>query len=252
MTVAELPPPTISAPSPVSLPSILENLYRQQAIHYPNNNYLREHGSRRSIANHVRTFQWYCRYLPATGNVLDWGCQHAPDSCLLRASFADRFRLYACDFAESTRHRVFHEFAATSFTPLTDPCRLPYENQFFDAVIGSGVLEHAARDGDSLAELYRVLKPGGVLIVTYLPNWLSINEWWRRVVRRRDFHRRLYGMGETTQLLKHEGFYPVAARYHTFLWERLGAPLAPFLGRLVPLQWFSSTLCFVARKVRCM
>lgn len=255
MSVATLPPrqaATAAAQPPPRLEEILLQLYRRQSAEQPANDYLRNHGSPRSIANHVRTFHWYRPYLPEAGNVLDWGCQHAPDSCLLRATGGTRFHLFSCDFPEATRHKVFHEFAQTRFTPIQGSERLPYEDQFFDAVIGSGVLEHAARDVDSLAELYRILKPGGILVITYLPNWLSINEWWRRVVRRGDFHRRLYGLGATKQLLKHHGFYPLAARHHTFLWDRFGTPLAGVLATVLPLQLFSSTLCFVVRKMRCM
>jgi len=81
---------------------------------------------------------------------------------------------------------------------------------------------------------------------------LSLNEWWRRVVRRRNFHRRLYGLAATKDMLKHHGFYPLAARHHTFLWDRLPAPLAGALACALPLQVFSSTLCFVCRRMRCM
>jgi SAM-dependent methyltransferase len=253
MDTAVLPPTRTASSSAIApLEQLLHDLYRQQAARHPDNHYLRNHAAPRSIANHVRTFQWYRQFLPATGNVLDWGCQHAPDSCLLRAGYHDQFDLYGCDFPGVARHEVFHDFAATKFTPISGNDRLPYDSQFFDAVIGSGVLEHTARDGDSLGELYRVLRPGGVLIITYLPNWLSVNEWWRRVMRRRDFHHRLYGLGETRQMLKHHGFVPLAIRYHTFFWQRWCAPLAGLMKRIDPFQVFSSTLCLVGRKVRCM
>lgn len=255
MTVATQKRDAIQTATPhrsASLDGLLQKLYREQAALTRPNRYLAVHGTPRSITNHVRTFQWYRPFLPQAGRVLDWGCQHAPDSCLLRAEFGNRFDLHSCDFPGGARHRAFHDFAATTFTPLTDPDRLPYPSQFFDVVIGSGVLEHSARDGESLRDLYRVLKQSGVLIVTYLPNWLSIKEWLRRVVWRRDFHRRLYGLGETKRMLLHHGFYPLAARYHTFTWERLCGPLAPLLKRVLPVQIFSSTLCLVARKVRSM
>ena len=128
-------------------------------------------------------------------------------------------------------------------------------------VIGSGVLEHTALDYESLKELHRVIKPDGILVISYLPNWLSIKEWVRRSVTKRDFHRRLYGRGEATQLLKRSGFYPVAARYHTFFWEQLLVAvglrrweqgLSSLLARALPAQVFASTLCFVARKVTMM
>jgi SAM-dependent methyltransferase len=243
------------------LEALLQELYREQLAQLPDDRYLQEHARAACIANQVRTFHWYRPYLPAEGAVLDWGCNHAPDSCLLRAYCDDRFRLHGCDFVEADRYAIFHQFARCSYTRLADPVRLPYEANRFEAVIGSGVLEHAALDLESLKELYRVLKPGGVLVVSYLPNWLSVHEWVRRVVWRRDFHRRLYGRGEAKLLLKRCGFYPLTVRYHTFVRERLLAALgvrrwerglSELLARLVPVQVFSSTLCLVAEKVTMM
>ena len=43
---------------------------------------------------------------------------------------------------------------------------LPYPDNAFDAVILSEVLEHIERDVDGLREIYRVLKPGGVVAIT--------------------------------------------------------------------------------------
>ena len=61
--------------------------------------------------NHVLTFLWYRRYLPDEGAILDWGCNHAPDSCLLRMAYGQRLRLHGCDFVDSGLYAVFHEFA---------------------------------------------------------------------------------------------------------------------------------------------
>ncbi len=43
---------------------------------------------------------------------------------------------------------------------------LPHPDNCFDAVILSEVLEHIERDVDGLREIYRVLKPGGVVAIT--------------------------------------------------------------------------------------
>jgi SAM-dependent methyltransferase len=193
--------------------------------------------------------------------VLDWGCNHAPDSCLLRSTFGDGLELHSCDFLEPGRYPVFHDFGRPAHTSLDDPIRLPFASNIFDAVIGSGVLEHTAMDYESLKELHRVIKPDGVLVISALPNRLSVQEWVRRVIRRRDFHRRLYGMAEAAQLLKRSGFYPVFRGYHSFFWERrLGAlglrrwerGLTAALKTAAPLHVFGSTLCFVARKITVM
>src|SRR5206468_37127 len=82
--------------------------------------------------------------------------------------------------------------ADTRSARLTDPVRLPYPDGTFDAVVGSGVLEHTAMDGESLKELYRVLRTGGLLVVTFLPYAYSWDEWYRRNVAKAGYHRRLY------------------------------------------------------------
>ncbi len=51
-----------------------------------------------------------------------------------------------------------------------DATRLPFANASFDCVVTSEVLEHIQDDVTALAELTRVLKPGGILAAT-VPSW---------------------------------------------------------------------------------
>ena len=60
--------------------------------------YLDIHAIPEFIRDQVRTFEWYRPHLPRSGRVLDWGCRHAPDSCLLRTAFGERLLLFGCDF----------------------------------------------------------------------------------------------------------------------------------------------------------
>jgi SAM-dependent methyltransferase len=53
---------------------------------------------------------------------------------------------------------------------------LPYPSNTFNGVILSEVLEHIERDVDGLGEIYRVLKPGGVVAIT-VPN-ANYPFWW--------------------------------------------------------------------------
>jgi SAM-dependent methyltransferase len=52
-----------------------------------------------------------------------------------------------------------------------DATRLPFADHTFDAVITSEVLEHVNNDTVALAELVRVLRPGGAFAAT-VPSWL--------------------------------------------------------------------------------
>ena len=51
-----------------------------------------------------------------------------------------------------------------------DATRLPFPDATFDRVVTSEVLEHIQNDVAAIAELHRVLKPGGTLAVT-VPTW---------------------------------------------------------------------------------
>lgn len=49
---------------------------------------------------------------------------------------------------------------------VADACALPYREGQFDVVVAFEVLEHLADDARAVAEAWRVLRPGGTLLVT--------------------------------------------------------------------------------------
>jgi hypothetical protein len=65
-------------------------------------------------------------------------------------------------------------------------------------------LEHTAMGYKSLKKLFRILKPDGHLIITYLPNRFSYTEFLARNLKKRDFHRRLFTIGEAFSMLKQQ------------------------------------------------
>jgi SAM-dependent methyltransferase len=68
--------------------------------------------------------------------------------------------------------------AGDSLCVRGDALRLPFADGTFDKIIASEVLEHLTDDGGALAELTRVLKPGGTIAVT-VPAWLAEKLcWW--------------------------------------------------------------------------
>src|SRR3981189_2000995 len=58
-----------------------------------------------------------------------------------------------------------------------DALDLPYADGTFDCVIASEILEHVPEDDRAIAELVRVLKPGGALAIT-VPRWLPERVCW--------------------------------------------------------------------------
>ena len=59
-----------------------------------------------------------------------------------------------------------------------DALRLPFPNDTFDRIICSEVFEHIPDDAGAMAELQRVLRPGGVLAAT-VPSWMPEKICWQ-------------------------------------------------------------------------
>jgi SAM-dependent methyltransferase len=227
--------------------SPLPELYRRQLELRPQDDYLRGHAEPGFIAGTEQVFEFYRPWLPATGRLLDWGCRHAPDACLIRARCGETLALDGCDVVEPEDYAVFHSYAGLQYQQVHHAYQLPYADSTFDAVLAAGVLEHVPMDYESLKELYRVMKPDGRLLITYLPNRTSIEEW--RLRRRANglHHRRLYARDELRAILQHAGFEPLVLGYQTQL-DLLPLRTSPLLRTLSPLRRFTACLCSVAAK----
>lgn len=232
---------------------LLDRLY-QEELRGQRSRYIEQHAQRNSILRQVSIFERYLPYLPRTGAFLDWGCHHAPDACLLRNALGSAIDLHGCDFLPQDRFPAFHGYANLDYSQLETPIGLPYAQARFDAVIASGVLEHAVNDSEVLKELHRVLKEDGILVVTFLPNRLSYTEFASRRLRSGG-HARLYGLSEARRLMLHHGFRPVALGYHQmvpgqqfqavfgWLW-----PMNSILEKAWPFNRLSSNLMVICRR----
>jgi ubiquinone/menaquinone biosynthesis C-methylase UbiE len=77
---------------------------------------------------------------------------------------------FAC-FAQDNEHKYF-------YLQQTDARQLPFADASLDAIICSEVLEHIENYTEVLAEIYRVLKPNGVLAVSVPRAWPEKFCWW--------------------------------------------------------------------------
>lgn len=175
--------------------------------------YLHAHSRNLAVIRRQTSIFERCQeYLTGAHTVLDWGCRQAADACLVRILRGPDVTLHGCD-VDVGEYQAFFEFAGLHYTQLTHPYLLPYENNTFDVVIGSGVLEHVPNDSESLKELYRVIRPEGFFIMTMLPNVFSYTEWLNRRLRN-PHHLRLYSLSEARHMFMHHGFLPVRSGYH--------------------------------------
>jgi SAM-dependent methyltransferase len=141
-------------------------------------------------------------------------------------------------------YQAFFDFAGLEYTQLTHPYLLPYENDSFDVVIGSGVLEHVPNDSESLKELYRVIRPGGFFIMTKLPNVFSYTEWLNRRLKN-PHHLRLYSLAEARHMFMHHGFLPVRSGYHQVV-PTLSSPNSGIFDSRVANLLVEKAFCFNA------
>jgi SAM-dependent methyltransferase len=87
------------------------------------------------------------------------------------------------DVIEKARHNVGHLPNLTLNN--VNIYAMPYPDNTFDGVILSEILEHLDHDVDGLREVYRVLKPGGVVAIT-VPN-ADYPFWWDPINRTLEF-----------------------------------------------------------------
>lgn len=100
--------------------------------------------------------------------------------------------------------------------------RMPFQNDSADVITAFDVLEHFESDVNGLSELRRVLRPGGVLLISvpaYEWAWTSFDE--------RQGHHRRYTKRRLVELLRSSGFvvdratYAFASVFPMFTLERL-------------------------------
>lgn len=195
--------------------------------------------------------------------VLDWGCRHGVFGWLARRDRGGSLGLWGCDICPPEQYAHFHAASGLQYHALTHAWQLPYADASFDVVLAGGTLEHVANDGESLTELWRVLKPGGRLALTHLPNAASISEWFSRRFAPAQAHPRRYRLMPMRQRLLHHGFMPLRWGFHQWLpaavpdaerrprlsrFLERGYSMNGVLERLWPLNRLSTTLWIVAEK----
>jgi SAM-dependent methyltransferase len=132
------------------------------------------------------------KHVPSSGRILDIGSGTAPVS-------PDLSRTFIADLSEEAmRHVKCESKAVTSITAMS------FDSATFDCILCSEVLEHVPEDDKAVSELRRVLKPGGVLVITvpYQTRFWGDDDEYVAHVRR-------YDPGELEQKLRHAGFQEI-------------------------------------------
>lgn len=103
------------------------------------------------------------RALPPGSRVLDLGCGAGATTRAIAAARPD-LRIWGCDFSH-TAIAVARQFGGAGYS-VADATALPFASGSLDAVVSFDVLEHILDADACLAEVRRVLRPGGLLAAT--------------------------------------------------------------------------------------
>ena len=143
------------------------------------------------------------KYVPSLGRILDIGSGTAPVSPYMA-------RTVVADQSEGAMRNV--ECERKMVTSITN---MPFDDATFECILCSEVLEHVTEDEKAVAELRRVLMPGGVLILTvpYQKRFWAEDDEYVEHVRR-------YDPGELEQKLAHAGFQQVTTHKMSGMIER--------------------------------
>ena len=173
--------------------------------------------------------------------VLDWGAGWGQTSLLLAAH---GLAVTAYDVEDKGAAEALLADSAVRYVVAPGPA-LPFGDQAFDAVLNCGVLEHVEDPVQALAELHRVLRPGGLLFTYHLPNRHSAAEWAGRVLGR-FHHDRTYTRAEAMALFQGAGFDIEACRPFHLLprnaWARAPATLAESARVARAVEWLDGAL----------
>lgn len=99
-------------------------------------------------------------HLPRNQRILDYGSGNGE---FLKGVSRKTKKLFGFDVDEAKVGDAKKKFSQINYKYLPKGTRLPYKDSFFDVVSMFHVLEHVDSEKRAIAEIYRVLKPGGIL-----------------------------------------------------------------------------------------
>lgn len=168
---------------------------------------------RKSIFCHILR-RFASRSQAAERRVLDLGCGMGG----MLAELAEFGQVYGTDISQEAlahcSNRGFRRvFRATGG-------HLPFRDSTFDIVTAFDTIEHIPDDEQALSECARILKPGGLIVVS-VPAYQFLYTHQDRVVH----HQRRYTARMLKKRLKDQGFEPLRVSYINFLLFPLILPI---------------------------
>lgn len=119
----------------------------------------------KDVAGYERTLDRTCHYLRHTDAVLEFGCGTGTTALRIAPHVA---RMVATDFSEQmiaiARERAASQACANADFSVMTPDRAPWRDASFDAVLAFNLWHLVADRAAALAQVHRLLKPGGLFV----------------------------------------------------------------------------------------
>lgn len=256
LRATEAPLPVGRGPT-VEIDSLFRELGRLQRL--PECADLLQYRSIVTAHQYLRLIEIFRASVVSGAEVLDWGCGNGHFSFLMERM---GYHVTGFSFEDFGLRRYLSDRYVFAKGSPDMPVRLPFDDETFDAVASVGVLEHVRETGGteagSLAEIQRVLRPGGKFVCYHLPNRYSWIEMVNKVVPGKHRHRYRYtpgsirrlceGAGLVCRMIRRYGALPrnvwgrapaslrdsaAVARVWDAVDSALGLPLAPFCQNFV-------------------
>jgi SAM-dependent methyltransferase len=127
--------------------------------------------------------------LPPAGNAVEVGA--GSGRLLIRLGRERPYRLVALDYAPYAIRAVrenYRRARAGGDVLFGDARALPLRSGSFDVLLSGGLLEHFRDPGPVVAQMARVLRPGGLFYADIVPRKVSLYRWAERGRMARDEH----------------------------------------------------------------
>ena len=95
------------------------------------------------------------------GDLLDVGCLNSPICAELKAKFP-KYNFYGLDHACDVINH-FQKLCPKVIYVCSDCYQMPFKDEFFQYVVASEILEHLDEPNKLIDEIFRVLKPEGIM-----------------------------------------------------------------------------------------
>jgi SAM-dependent methyltransferase len=147
------------------------------------------------------------------GKILDIGCG---DGTFLTSMKKARWETYGIDISEDATKLSIGKLGENIFNCSLHHCQ--FAPRFFDVITLNNVLEHLANPNEELAEIHRILKDDGILMIS-VPNIDSMQytycreHWIHLDIPRHLFH---YSPNTICQMLRKNNFVSVEITYPLF------------------------------------